>query len=158
MAAPRAPLSAFPALGARPRLLVPEQPISGRHLRRATNRRSPQPRGTMGADEGRSTKWRRRVLPSAPFPLLNSDPPPRNTNQSARAAATHQPISGDPVPYGAASRPAVWGQKNGFCGLKAAFLGLKIPILGCRKASFFFCHRFWGTKPQFGVQKKKKNL
>ena len=170
MAAPRGPLSDFPALVPRPRLLVAEQPISGRRLLRATNRRSAQPRGTMGADEGRSTKWRRRVLPSAPFPLLESDPPPRNTNQSARAAATQQPISGGPVPFVPfGAKPAIFESQNApifgsqtphFGDPKSPNLGQKnlffsIPAILGGKTSFWGLF-FWGggaKNPIFGCRK-----
>lgn len=151
MAAPRGPLSDFPALVPRPRLLVAEQPISGRRLLRATNRRSAQPRGTMGADEGRSTKWRRRVLPSAPFPLLESDPPPRNTNQSARAAATQQPISGGPVPFVPfGAKPAIFESQNApiFGSQTPHFGDPKSPNLG-QKNLFFSIPAILGGKTSF---------
>lgn len=118
---------------------------------RATNRRPAQPRGTMGVAEGRSTKWRRCVLPSAPFPLLDSDPPPRRMNQSARAVTTQQPISGGPVPC-EAKGPISGPEKSHFYVSGRPFLGPKTPVLG-QKRLFFNPHHLGLKKAHFGAQK-----
>lgn len=105
----------------------------------------------MGVAEGRSTKWRRCVLPSAPFPLLDSDPPPRRMNQSARAVTTQQPISGGPVPC-EAKGPISGPEKSHFYVSGRPFSGPKTPVLG-QKRLFFNPHHLGLKKAHFGAQK-----